>query len=256
MTLTFKRDLQREEHGRTYNPWAGRFSGYAATLAKYFRPGSGYYSANEAGVFHDASRACGPLSYETQCETVDVLHALIKGNILHRYNSGKEVKRLYVEHVVRIAEMEREGDEVAYDVLRDLCVGEDLWPEDMILGANSIVQFLAWRSRNSHHAHHPQSIEGDYELFDQYEMDWLRSQVGTLPRRWTRSGLLMVYWSIEQDYEAFIDDITQFSHSMTANVDDPRPTVLPSDIGNAKLFLDRLRIEEDDMHPILADFFV
>lgn len=202
------------------------------------------------------------LSYEKQCETVDIL-PIIAGALLE----GLQVKDTPTVHgskalekAGQLTKLIEEGDfKEATAVLWDLL--EEVGLSDRCLqlmeAGRMAIAYRSWCSNNWEQ--HVSSIEGDYALFDAFEHQWLQSQE-RVPRHWTRMGLSILLNTQElyspSPYEP-VDKPTweEIEDYCTAN--NIKPVAIPSK-EQWKLVEDLIKIldvQEGDLSPSLIDFF-
>lgn len=293
--LRFGRDPWRERVGRTAWPrrsavW--RASGHLRiTLLDYFRPDtdaplnpswplrSGVYISLTQSLYGDAVRRrptddawreavrvrgpvpelirwTGPgdpdwveLDYSLQCETADVLPSLVEGAVIA---CGPEA----AARAHGLLAQGEEGEAVLLDLLKELGLWDGL--ADTLGSAARVVAHRSWHS--AYYEQHVSSIEGDYELFDAFEAQWLEAQEA-LPRRWTRMGLAILAhactriseWGLVSTGKLRPGTSRRAARSGQA-VPEP-PPLDARDVRLAEAFLARLTVEPGDRTPTLADFF-
>ena len=288
--MEFKRNEQREAVGRIV--WSGlgpawrhsdiNINGSGVVLASYFKPDEGArlnpsiivedddadlpFACWGDGVYRKISEEIdyahhndvtwsGPgdpnwieLSYERQCETADVLPLLIE-----RMSMGYEPP---IDS--RVQALLADPDPAAEVVLTDLLKQHDLWDE-IVAQLNAAAKIIAYRSWcSAYYEHHSQSIEGDYELFEAFEAQWLEAQ-SDMPRHWTRmalNNLVFVHGERQQGDESIYRYSKEDIAYRVARSKEKIPACpFPSD-GEWDLvdkFLDAL--DDDHFEPTLADFF-
>lgn len=256
--MEFKRDEARERHGREFKH-KERWFGPHATLVSYFeknpddpqtpadvkegetwpwfyRFGDGAYRDKEGLV----------LTYETNCETADVIAEIAWA---HHADEDRRVAELCLQ-----VHDDPDVTPVLLDILEERGI---VGIPANLLAARKVVQWASWCS--AWFFHHAQSIEGDYELFDAFEADWLGTQ--ELPQRWTRMGLLILQGSVRNWVEH--DDI----YTLRQRPGEPwppeskregaPPSDPPSDTDwrRADMLIASIGFDYDDLHPHLGDFF-
>ncbi len=213
MKLVFANDMEREARGHVFTPakWLKMDPKDPTTLASYFRPRKGARKA--------------PVGDKVRVPKDDF------GFMTEPWDDGRLRELSWEPDAKGLKTVEKVLDYAGQCQTTDVS-----WvSEELRTAATEIVKAAAHDSATSYHY---ESIEGDYELFDAFEADWLTSQ--TEPgRRWTRMGLQILtnfLRRIEEDGNEFeVPDKT---------------------IADAKMFCEQVGIDEDDqLGPTLFDFY-
>lgn len=190
------------------------------------------------------------LTYERQCETVDMLPRIIEHNSLG-----------YEDPIdARAQALLADGGGDAEVVLIDLLQQNGLW-EPVVAQLKAAAKVIAYRSWcSAYYEHHAQSIEGDYELFDAFEAQWLEAQ-GKLPRHWTRqalNGLSFYVQELVEDGSAMAYTLLEIRAFIVEEraagriiPDCPYPSKEEWRMATAFVGL----LDSDHFEPTLADFF-
>lgn len=182
------------------------------------------------------------LGIEEQCETADLL-----GELCWSYHLDEDKRAESVFEQTR-------GDPSAYAVLHDIMQEHEV-PDlyAMLRAARKVVCYASWLS--SWYFYHAQSIEGDYEIFDACEADWL-SQQGDVPRDWTRMGLLTLLRAVDRENNYFPTPEDTETWPPVSRRDGAPPCPLPTEDewALATKLVEQVDLD-DNMGPTLIDYF-